>query len=107
MQTSRVQVSVFASTCSETSEGMGQLGPGPGPRLILDSALWYWARTRDMPETIRYLDHYGGYDPRLETEWARVQVPNKAWMYLREKEVGLSPEMESSAPLLFYAGIIV
>ncbi|GFW25600.1 hypothetical protein TNCV_1308611 [Trichonephila clavipes] len=29
---------------------------------------------------------YGGYNPRLVTELARVRTPNKAWMYLlREK----------------------
>ncbi|GFU76436.1 hypothetical protein TNCV_4172721 [Trichonephila clavipes] len=48
---------------------------------------------------------YGDYDPRLVTEW--VRIPSKTWLnLLREKEVGLSPEMDSrierksSAPLL-------
>ncbi|GFY27170.1 hypothetical protein TNCV_2067911 [Trichonephila clavipes] len=39
---------------------------------------------------------YGGYDPRFETEWVRVRIPNKAWLYLLQgKEVGLSPAMDS------------
>ncbi|GFW91599.1 hypothetical protein TNCV_4500191 [Trichonephila clavipes] len=36
---------------------------------------------------------YGGYDPRLVTEWERI--PNKAWLHLLQgKEVGLSPVMD-------------
>ncbi|GFT27642.1 hypothetical protein TNCV_3570191 [Trichonephila clavipes] len=38
---------------------------------------------------------YGGYDTRLVLDWARVQVPNKAWMYLQKFCLGLSPEMDS------------
>ncbi|GFW12514.1 hypothetical protein TNCV_817661 [Trichonephila clavipes] len=30
---------------------------------------------------------YGGYDPRLVTEWVRVRIPSKAWLHLlREKK---------------------
>ncbi|GFS87115.1 uncharacterized protein TNCV_1130281 [Trichonephila clavipes] len=25
---------------------------------------------------------YGGYDPRLVTEWVRVRIPSKTWLYL-------------------------
>ncbi|GFT95951.1 hypothetical protein TNCV_312681 [Trichonephila clavipes] len=28
---------------------------------------------------------YGGYDTPLVIEWARVRIPNKAWMYLQVK----------------------
>ncbi|GFV92503.1 hypothetical protein TNCV_1744081 [Trichonephila clavipes] len=56
-------------------------------------------------------NQYGGYDHRLVTEWARV--PSNGWLYLlREKKsdlvlVGFSSRMESSAPILFYAEIII
>ncbi|GFU43326.1 hypothetical protein TNCV_3768661 [Trichonephila clavipes] len=36
---------------------------------------------------------YGGYDPRLVTEW--VRIPSKTWLYLLREKVGLSPEMDS------------
>ncbi|GFU00843.1 hypothetical protein TNCV_4819761 [Trichonephila clavipes] len=38
---------------------------------------------------------YGGYDPRLVTEWVRVRIPSKTWLYSSGKEIGLSPEMDS------------
>ncbi|GFV46924.1 transposable element Tc3 transposase [Trichonephila clavipes] len=35
---------------------------------------------------------YGGYDPRLVTEWVRVRIPSKAWLYLLwGKGVKVSP----------------
>ncbi|GFT78997.1 hypothetical protein TNCV_3093761 [Trichonephila clavipes] len=33
----------------------------------------------------RHPIQYGGYDPRFVIEWARVRIPSKAWIYLREK----------------------
>ncbi|GFU59272.1 hypothetical protein TNCV_4197961 [Trichonephila clavipes] len=30
---------------------------------------------------------YGGYDTQLVIEWARVPIPNKALMYLREMKL--------------------
>ncbi|GFU74260.1 hypothetical protein TNCV_4168511 [Trichonephila clavipes] len=29
---------------------------------------------------------YGGYDAGLVIEWARVRIPNKAWIHLREEK---------------------
>ncbi|GFT92710.1 hypothetical protein TNCV_3076911 [Trichonephila clavipes] len=29
---------------------------------------------------------YGGYDTRLVIKWARVRIPTKTWMYIREKK---------------------
>ncbi|GFX31153.1 hypothetical protein TNCV_2026561 [Trichonephila clavipes] len=29
---------------------------------------------------------FGGYATCLVIEWARARIPNKAWMYLREKK---------------------
>ncbi|GFX76697.1 hypothetical protein TNCV_664051 [Trichonephila clavipes] len=50
------------------------------------------------------LSQYDGNDTQFVIEWARVRIPNKAWVYLREK-VGLSSEMDSrlewKAALLF------
>ncbi|GFY28583.1 hypothetical protein TNCV_4150141 [Trichonephila clavipes] len=49
---------------------------------------------------------YGGYDPRLVTEWVRARIPSKAWLYLlRERSRsfacnGFPSRKESSAPLL-------
>ncbi|GFV27739.1 hypothetical protein TNCV_4169611 [Trichonephila clavipes] len=34
------------------------------------------------------LTQYGGYGTYLVIEWARVRIPNKARMYLREKKSG-------------------
>ncbi|GFV09433.1 hypothetical protein TNCV_3158311 [Trichonephila clavipes] len=53
---------------------------------------------------------YGGYDPRLVTEW--VRIPSKTWSYLFGK-VGLSPVMDpclerkAARSFLLYAEIII
>ncbi|GFW91600.1 hypothetical protein TNCV_4500192 [Trichonephila clavipes] len=44
-------------------------------------------------DSVKTASQYGGYDPRLVTEWERI--PNKAWLHLLQgKEVGLSPVMD-------------
>ncbi|GFV49039.1 hypothetical protein TNCV_5065231 [Trichonephila clavipes] len=38
---------------------------------------------------------YGGFEPRLVTEWVQVRIPSKTWLYLLWKEVGHSPVVDS------------
>ncbi|GFT00685.1 hypothetical protein TNCV_3113951 [Trichonephila clavipes] len=50
--------------------------------------------------------HYGGYDPRLVTEWVRVQIPSKTESYLLREGSrsfacnGFPSRKKSSAPPL-------
>ncbi|GFX20986.1 hypothetical protein TNCV_80411 [Trichonephila clavipes] len=63
--------------------------------LSIDSKSWWISSTAIACDTHfnSRPTQYSGYDTRLVIKW--VRIPRKAWMYLWEKEIGLSPEMDS------------
>ncbi|GFV56616.1 hypothetical protein TNCV_736241 [Trichonephila clavipes] len=61
------------------------------PQTYVDS----W-RKNDMSGIFQCINQYGGYDPRLVTEWVRVESRVRLGCIFLGKDVGLSPEMDSS-----------